>query len=808
MAEGWEENLDLERLHIEPIYDSFRCPLTKKVMRDPVSLENGQTFEREAIEKWFKECKLKGRNLVCPITQRELRSTELNPSIALKNTIEEWNARNEATQLDSARRSLSQGTVEGEILKALRFLIIYCKKSQSNRIVIRNAELIPMVIDMLRNSSRLVRCKALETLRVVVEDDADSKEILAEGDTVRTIVKFLSHGESKDREEAVSLLFELSKSEILCEKIGLVDGAVLILMGLASSRSENLLTVEKAEKTLENLGKCERNVRQLAKNGRLQPLLNLLLKGSAETKISMTAFLGELVIDNEVKILVANTVGSSLIDIMKHGTLQGREAGLKALNQISSYEVSAEILIRAGILPPLVQDLFSIGANALPMRLKEISATILANIVSSGYDFHSVPVGPARHRTLVSEDVIHNFLQLISNTGPTIECKLLQVLVGLTSSPTTVSSVVSTVKNSGAILSLVQFIESHQKDLRLASIKLLQNLSPHMGQELASCLRGSSSQLGTLVRVISESLGVISEEQAAAVGFLADLPERDSGMTRLMFEEKLFEVVFDGIVSIRQNKTRRSRFLTPCLEGLVKILARFTFVVPTDPDVLALFRELNVASLFVELLQSNWLDNVQMVSASALENLSQATKNLTRLPELPKPGFFASIFFPCVSTNRGLMTGLCGVHHGMCSFKEAFCLVEGRAIHKLVALLDHTSVGVVEASLAALSTLLDDEVDIEKGVEAVCEAEGFGPIIAVLIEKRTENLRRRAVWAVERLVRIDELASRVSGDPNATTALVEAFQNDDVMTRQIAERALRRIDRIPNFSGVFQRNGR
>lgn len=103
---------------------------------------------------------------------------------------------------------------------------------------------------------------------------------MAEGDKVRTIVKFLSHEQSKEREEAVSLLFELSKSESLCEKIGSVNGAVLILVGMTSSKSENLLIVEKADKTLENLERNENNVRQMAENGRLQPLLTLLLEGT------------------------------------------------------------------------------------------------------------------------------------------------------------------------------------------------------------------------------------------------------------------------------------------------------------------------------------------------------------------------------------------------------------------------------------------------------------------------------------------------------------------------------------------------
>ncbi|XP_073137472.1 U-box domain-containing protein 44-like [Henckelia pumila] len=795
-----DDSHHFDRLHIEPIYDAFICPLTKQVMRRPVTLENGKTFEREAIEKWFRDCRESGRRPVCPLTLRELRSTEISPSIALQQTIEEWNARNEAAKLDMARRSLSLNSPENDIRRALKFVQNLCHKSQANRQVIRNAELMPMIIDVLKSSSRRVRCMALETLQIVVEGDFDNKDIMAEGDTVRTIVKFLSHEQSKEREEAVSLLYELSESETLCEKIGSVNGAILILVGMASSDSENLVTVEKAEKTLENLEKCENNVRQMAECGRLQPLLRTLLEGSPETKISMAAFLGELVLNNDVKVFVARTVGYSLINLMTNNNMQSREAALKALNQISSDEASAEVLIEIGILPPLVKDLFTVGANHLPIRLKEVSATILANVVNSGHDFDSIPVGP-NNQTLVSEEIIHSLLHLISNTGPAIECKLLQVLVGLTSSPTTVSSVVSAIKSSGATISLVQFIEVPQRDLRAASIKLLQNLAPQMGPELAGCLRVSSGQLGSLMKVIFENTGM-TEEQAAAARLLADLPERDTGLTRQMLDEGAFQLLISRIIRIRQGEMRGSRFMTPYLEGLVKVLARITFVLSEDSGAaLALCQVNNLASLFIDLLQANGLDNVQMVSATALKNLSQESINLTKLPEFPAPGFCASIF-PCLS-KPPVITGLCRVHRGICSLKETFCLLEGHATDKLVALLDHTNDKVVEAALEALSTLLDDGVDTEQGVQVLLDADGVKPILDILLEKRNESLRKRSVWAVERLLRSDEIAYVVSDNPNLSTALVDAFQHGDYRTRQIAEHALQHVDKFPKFSSIF-----
>jgi hypothetical protein len=97
--------------------------------------------------------------------------------MALRNTIEEWTARNEAAQLDMARRSLNTGSPEKENLQALRYVQHICQRSRSNKHVVRSAGLIPMIVDMLKSGSRKVRCRALETLRIVVEGDDENKVV-------------------------------------------------------------------------------------------------------------------------------------------------------------------------------------------------------------------------------------------------------------------------------------------------------------------------------------------------------------------------------------------------------------------------------------------------------------------------------------------------------------------------------------------------------------------------------------------------------------------------------------------------------
>ncbi|XP_020079683.1 U-box domain-containing protein 44-like isoform X2 [Ananas comosus] len=625
-----------------------------------------------------------------------------------------------------------------------------------------------------------------------------NKEAVGAEDSIRTIIKFLSQEPSQDRELAVSLLYELSKSEILCEKIGSVYGAILILVGMASSKSENISTVEKI---LDNLEKSEENIKQMAENGRLQPLLTLLLEGSPERQLSMGSYLGELVLANDVKLFVAQTVGSSLVNVMKSGSIQAKEAALKALNQISSNEASAKVLIEAGILPPLVKDLFTAGIKQLPMRLKEVAASILVNLVSSGADFVVIPLDD-NNQTLVSDETVHNLLHLIRNTGPAIECKLLQVLVELTGSPHLVTDIVTAVKSSGATISLIQFIEAYQKDIRAASLKLLRNISPYMGNELADALRGSPGHLGSLVKVISES-DTIFEEQAAAAALLADLPNRDTGLTRQLLEKGAFRIAASKVVSIRNGETRINRYTDPFFEGLVVVLSRVTYALQDEPRCVALAREYNVAALFTDLLQMNGHDKVQIVAASALQNLSQESRRLTRIIKPPPP---PGLFKRCCM-KPPLLDEICPLHKGICSVRENFCLLEGKAVEKLVSCLEHRNEKLVEASLGALCTILNDGVDIAEGVLALCQAEGIRPVLDILIENRTELLQQRAVWAVERILRIDEIAKEVAGDPTVASALVEAFRNADFVTRQIAERALKHTEKLPNFSDTLQKIG-
>lgn len=117
----------------------FVCPITSNLFNDPVTLETGQTYERQAIQEW-----LDRGNSTCPITRQKLESTQLpKTNYVLKRLIGSWQEQNPGAapvkqsenlqaEADSTLKSempltspisvISQASIEGTV-SALRYAI-------------------------------------------------------------------------------------------------------------------------------------------------------------------------------------------------------------------------------------------------------------------------------------------------------------------------------------------------------------------------------------------------------------------------------------------------------------------------------------------------------------------------------------------------------------------------------------------------------------------------------------------------------------------------------------------------------------
>ncbi|KAG0525749.1 hypothetical protein BDA96_06G083500 [Sorghum bicolor] len=96
----------------------FRCPISLDVMRSPVSLCTGVTYDRASIQRW-----LDSGNTTCPATMLPLRSTDLVPNLTLRSLIAHWAASAAscsptATDNSSATRTSSPASLVRQVASA------------------------------------------------------------------------------------------------------------------------------------------------------------------------------------------------------------------------------------------------------------------------------------------------------------------------------------------------------------------------------------------------------------------------------------------------------------------------------------------------------------------------------------------------------------------------------------------------------------------------------------------------------------------------------------------------------------------
>lgn len=74
--------------------EEFCCPISSRLMYDPVVIASGQTFERVSIEQWFND----GHD-TCPKTQKKLTHLFMIPNYCMKDLISNW-CRNRGINLE------------------------------------------------------------------------------------------------------------------------------------------------------------------------------------------------------------------------------------------------------------------------------------------------------------------------------------------------------------------------------------------------------------------------------------------------------------------------------------------------------------------------------------------------------------------------------------------------------------------------------------------------------------------------------------------------------------------------------------
>ncbi|XP_068316548.1 U-box domain-containing protein 43-like [Pyrus communis] len=746
---------------LEPL-QSFYCPITRDVMMDPVETSSGQTFERSAIEKWFAD-----GNKLCPLTMTSLDTSILRPNKTLRQSIEEWKDRNSMIMIGSLKSKL-QSEEEEEVLHCLGDLLDLCKQRELHKEWIILENYIPILIQLLGVKTPEIRNNALLVLCILVKDGDDAKERIAIADNgIESIVRSLGR-RVEERKLAVALLLELSKSNLIREYIGKVQGCILLLVTM--SNSDDNRAARDAQELLENLSFSDENVIQMAKANYFKHLLQRLTTGPEDVKIVMASNLAEMELtDHNKESLVEGGVMSPLLYMISHGDIPIKMVAVRALRNLSSLPKNGLQMIREGVERPLLDLLFNLSPSLSSLR-EYIAATIMQLSMSmASQESNQTPVP-----FLESDEDIVKLFSLISLMGPNVQQSIVRTFHTLCQSPSA-TSIKSKLMQSSVLQVLVQLCENDDLNLRANAVKLFSCLVER-GSEVTTILEHVNQKcIETILKIIKTSDD--EEEIASAMGIISNIPENPE-ITQWLMDDGALPVILNFL----QNGSHRNQLI----ENAVGAICRFT--APTNLEWQKSAAEAGIIPLFVRLLESG----TSLTKERAAISLSLFSKSSPRLSR-SSPNRKGFCCFSAPPETR------CPVHGGICGIVSSFCLVEAGAVGPLVRILGEPDPRACEASLDALLTLIEGE-RLQMGSKVLTDADAIPPIIKFLVQPYP-SLQEKALNALERMFRLLEFKQKFGG--SAQMPLVDLTQRGSGSVKSTAARILAHLNVLHAQSSYF-----
>ncbi|KAM7262567.1 hypothetical protein ACFE04_000250 [Oxalis oulophora] len=694
------------------------------------------------------------------------------------------------TRIKISRAALSGPCSENMVIEAINNLQSICTRTPYNKVDIQSAGLLPLLIKFLEYKSKNIRSSALELLRLLVEDDENAKEVIGRTLDLSIIIRMLSSRHKAVRYESLLFLLELSRSQPLCKKIGLIPGGILMLISIKyDHRPGNSFSSVKADEILRNLESCSENIKCMAESGLFVPLVDHLIKGSDETQIEMASYLGDIILGEYSQKYVAQRASPVLLKLIRRGNVAARKSAFRALAQISSYHPNTKILLEAGIMLIMANELFTTRNHH---ESKTEAAVILANVLESGVEPEKVQVNTHGH-TMCSDYVVYNIFCMLRNSNPDeLNVTLIRIMSCLTKSSKSTATIVSVVKETEeAIYTLIELINNPREEVRVAAMKLLIELAPFMGHTLCERLCKTRGQPENLIEYPNSDTIRITKKQAVSVNFLSKLPHDNLTLNLALLSRNVVPKILESIYLMQTNGMLTTRDTDYYLEGLVGILVRFTSTL-YQPQVMLLAMDNSLTSVFTELLIKTSSNEIKRLSAMGLENLSSQTVNLSKAPQSEKPkltkvsSLRRSLSF---SSSKGKRAPVCPVHRGICSSDKTFCLIEAKAVEGLLHCLRNEKAEVVEAALSAICTLIDEKLDLEESVKMLSQWNAIDYVLKVINENKHEGSRQKLFWMIDMF--FENGGVDISRNRMLRPTLMNAIDNGDVNISQIAEKILR-----------------
>ncbi|CAH8385854.1 unnamed protein product [Eruca vesicaria subsp. sativa] len=229
----------------------FRCPISLDVMKSPVSLCTGVTYDRASIQRW-----LDGGNNTCPATMQILRTKDFVPNLTLQRLIKTWSdsvGRHAGGSpprgiftVEEVNESLKRLSLEKDDnirLENLSRIVRFAKDSDENREFLwREKNFVTMLVDIIAAVDGGTRATAkikLGLLAIMILDtiikgrsERDRERLwnLMLTDVGRCLTALLlaiQRGNLETKIESVRVLemisFDAKSKEIISEREGMVS---------------------------------------------------------------------------------------------------------------------------------------------------------------------------------------------------------------------------------------------------------------------------------------------------------------------------------------------------------------------------------------------------------------------------------------------------------------------------------------------------------------------------------------------------------------------------------------------------------
>ncbi|PKA55317.1 U-box domain-containing protein 17 [Apostasia shenzhenica] len=349
--------------------DEFRCPITLDLMKDPVIVASGHTYDRSSISRW-----LKSGHHTCPKSGQKLLHVALVPNYALKSLMEQWCRDNHlpATMWQKAP------AVAAEVHAAGAGAIDHVSETRAAVEAVRmTAE---FLVGKLAMGSPETQRQAAYELRLLAKTGMDNRRIIAEAGAIPFLITLLSSGDPQTQENAVTALLNLSifdNNKTLIMAAGAIDAIVAVLKtGAAMEARENAAAAIFSLSMMED-GKAEIGKRPEAIAG----LVGLLREGTASGKRDAATALFSLALHcpNKAAVVAAGAV-PVLVELLTDGKAGITDDALAMLALLCGCEEGMREIGRSKAVVAILVDLIRFGSQ----KGKENAIAVLLGLCRDG----------------------------------------------------------------------------------------------------------------------------------------------------------------------------------------------------------------------------------------------------------------------------------------------------------------------------------------------------------------------------------------------------------------------------------------